>query len=371
MGRPRKNNRELPPGLYCYPGRNCYIRLGEAKPVDLGTTVKDEALVIYWEHRRLWDAKRMDTRTAIIVSKLQAAINGTDRLTVSGYSQSWRTTILPTLTKKNGKPLGNKTRADYARMLVNQVENNEIFKDLALTDVTPKVIRIFLGPWISSPSFYNYMKSLMSRMLKFALDEGKIDFNPVEQIDRRPVAKRETYISHKDYLAITAKMLDWESKACDLLYMVSHRPNDVLSLKDSNIYGGIVRFTATKNDVDMEIGMNDALEEIVTWFRNWKTQQGIVSPFLVVYPKSTKRRFIGKPVSVGYLSGKFSEAVVSAGLTKGIYTLRDIRPKGLSDEFVTAGDSDKGGHKTDAMKQLYRRIRVPMRAKNNLRRPRG
>jgi hypothetical protein len=369
MARPRKSGKDLPPGLYCYPGRNCYIRMGGMKPVDLGTTDRETAKDIYWEFRKKWEIKKKVEKTDKVSSRLEAAITGTDRITVATYAKTWRTERLPTLTKKTGRPLGEKTRTDYARILSNQVESHEPFQKLALGSLSIQHIRQFLAPWITeSPHFYNYVTSLLSRMLGFAVDEGLIDVNPVAQISRRPVTKRDVYMSDEHYLSITRHLAEFEARACDLLYLVSHRPADVLSLKEEQVDENTLRFTATKNEVDMEIEMNSDLVDTVQWFRDWKMKQDIDSAYLVVYPTSSKRRYIGKPLSVSYLSRRFAAAVVAAGLERGTYTLRDIRPKGLSDEFVVAGDSNKGGHKTEAMKKHYRRIKLPMRAKNNLKR---
>lgn len=88
---------------------------------------------------------------------------------------------------------------------------------------------------------------------------------------------------------------------------------------------------------------------------------------MFVYGNDSRRRSAGEPVSVAYVSRAFAKGVTAAGFEKGTYTLRDLRPKGLTDEYLTAGDSDKGGHKTEAMKRHYRRVELPMRAKNNLR----
>lgn len=341
------------------------------RQVDLKTKDRTEALAIYWEFRRTWDAEQGTKHAEIISSQLEAAAKGCDRLTIAGYAEDWRKTKLATLAKPDGKLLSKKTRADYTRMLKNQIEKYEPFKTIALSAVTTKHMRQFLAQWIDSPHHYNYTKSLLSRMLQFSVDEGLLDVNPIDSVRRRPVAKRDVYMPNDHYVAITSKLSDFESRACDLLYLISHRPKDVLSLKEAQIDGNIIRFTASKNDVDMEIEMNEDLAESIQWFRDWKTEQGIVSPYLVVYSTSSKRRHIGKPISVGYLSRKFAAALISADLPKSKYTLRDIRPKGLTDEFLVAGDSDKGGHKTEAMKQHYRRVRLPMRAKNNLRRIQG
>jgi len=44
----------------------------------------------------------------------------------------------------------------------------------------------------------------------------------------------------------------------------------------------------------------------------------------------------------------------------------DLRKKGLTDEFVSQGENDKGLHETDAMKRHYRLIVPPKRSKNTL-----
>lgn len=49
------------------------------------------------------------------------------------------------------------------------------------------------------------------------------------------------------------------------------------------------------------------------------------------------------------------------------YQLRDLRKKGLTDEFVSQGENDKGGHETEAMRKHYRLITPPKRARSTLR----
>ena len=382
MGRPRKHNKDLPPGLYCYPGRNCYIRIGEMKPVDLGTRDRDEAKAIYWAFQRSYAAEQATIRAEAVASALDAAAKGADRITVGGYADTWRTTRLPTLLKKDGKPLSPKTRADYNRMLQNQVAKHAPFQDLAIGELATKHCRQFLATWIGSPHFYNYMKSLLSRFLQHAVDKGLLDANPIEHVNRRPVEKREVYIPMDHYLAITAQLAEWEARACDLIYLVSHRPGDVLRLQDrepdvsySTRRGKrvvVLTFHATKNDQAMEI-VDDAereggIEATLAWFRRWKKDQGFVGVHhAIVYPTTSRRRSIGKPVSVGYLSKAFAAAIVAAGIEKGRYTLRDLRKKGLTDEARIAGKAtNKGGHKTEQMREYYVVGGLPQRARSNL-----
>lgn len=367
MGRPRKpGNKDLPSGLHRdFAGRFYVVHPLSLRKASLGTKDKPMALAIFRRVQTEWESEVTDIRAERRAKRIKN-VKFSSIPIFTDYCDTFRSKKLPALAKKKGKPLSEKTRGDYARMLRNQVEKSAVLA-VPITEVTPTLLRKYLSSWLDNPSHYNYQKAVLSRVMQSAIDDGLIETNPITSIVSRAVAERTVYISDDDYKAITGKLETWQARACDLLYMVSHRPNDVLSLRENQVIDNEICFTAKKNDVDMAIEMNDDLAGTVEWFKKWKADLNIVSPHLVVYPTTSRRRSIGKPVSVGYLSRKFAEAVVAAGFAPGTYALRDIRPKGLTDEFRIAGDSDKGGHLTDIMKRRYRRIRLPMRAKNNLR----
>lgn len=377
MARPRDQQKDLPPGLYCYPGRSCYIQIGGMKPVNLGTQDRGEALAMYWGFRKLWDSERSAKRAEEIADSLRLAAKGSDVTTVADYARRWRGTHLPTLLKKNGKPISEKTRSDYARMLKSEVERHGPFLQLGIGLVRTKDVRQFLAHWIGSPAYYNYVKAVLSRMFAHAVDEGLLDANPLKDVARRAVARREVILPMADYLKVTGQLSEWEARACDLVYLISHRPGDVLRLRDEEPYvryadGRVtISFTATKNEQAVEIvdevGSEGGIEAALAWFRQWKREQGIASKAVVVYPKTARKRDIGKSVSRDYLSRRFAEAVVAAGFLAGTYTLRDLRKTGLTAEARIAGKAtDKGGHKTEQMRQHYVVGGVPSRARNNL-----
>lgn len=388
MGRPRQKNKDLPPGLYCYKGRSCYIKMHEEmEAVTLGTSDRAQALAIYWEFRPLYDAEQQNAAAAALVDRLQTAAKGNDRLTVAAYARAWREQHLPTLLKRDGRPLADKTREDYARMIKHQIEEHEPFQTLAMTALRTRDTRQFLSRWIGNPSYYNYVKAVLSRMCQQAVDEGLLDANPVADVNRRAVRRREVVCPMPDYLAITAQLQEWEARACDLIYLISHRPADVLRLQDRApwiTYGRrkdpatgqefdavIVSFTPTKNDQAMEVFDHVAkpggIEETLQWFRQWKASQEFVTPHLVVFPRTARRRDIGRPISRDYLARRFAEALAAAGFPKGAYTPRDLRKTGLDDEAQLAGEATKkGGHKTEQMRRYYVVSGLPQRVQNNL-----
>ncbi|HKJ88024.1 MAG TPA: hypothetical protein VKA48_05910, partial [Gammaproteobacteria bacterium] len=264
----------------------------------------------------------------------------------------------------------------YAQMLRDSVEPADALA-VPLADASTRLVRQFLQGWLDHPAYYNYLRAVLSRMFQEAVDEGRLDKNPVREVTRRQAPKRDTYITDDHYRAICAELAEWQARAVDLLYLLSQRPGDVLGLRtardidwqgftdaETGEVWPVIRFTAAKTGQPMEVVMNEALLATVQWFQDWKRRQGLVSPYLICYPKDSRQA--GKRVRVDHLSRAFREAVEAAGIARNTYTLRDVRPKSLTDEWVAAGDSDKGGHKTEQMKRYYRRIVLPMRARTNV-----
>lgn len=387
MGRPRQRAKDLPPGLYCYKGRSCYIQLGEMKPVPLDTQDKAEALAIYWEFRKTWDAQQAERQAEALAQRLAIAAKGGDVMTVAAYARHWRETYLPRLLRKNGKPLADDTREAYGRILEHQVEADADLQRCAIGAAGTRDLRQFLARWIATPNYYNHIKAVLSRMFQQAVDVGLLDSNPVANVTRRTVKRRDVYCPMEHYLAITAALTDWQARACDLVYLISHRPGDVLALEDRAPFIRyemradpktgeprkvvVVSFTPTKNEQAIEIvddvATEGGIESALQWFRDWKKAQELVTPRLVVFPRGSRRRDVGRPVSVDYLSRRLAEAVVAAGLGKGAYQLRDLRKKGLTDEARIAGKAtNKGAHKTQAMREYYVVGGVPARHRNQL-----
>lgn len=391
MGRPRsEGSRDLPPGLYLEGDRDARIKLkGMDKAVRLdGVRDRATALELYWEFRRMWDAELEEERTEALVAKLEtAARSGGDVLTVAQYAKQWREERLPELLKKRGgKPLSDKTRADYGRILENKVETWDAFKQLPAAGLDVKHLRQYLRRWITNPNYYNYQTALLSRLCASMVDEGLLDRNPVADVVRQATRRREVLCPMPDYLKITEQLADWQARAADLVYLISHRPGDVLRLEDKppgiryekrrrgNTVRQVVIVTLqpTKNEQGIEIvddvDAEGGIESVLQWFRDWKKAQGLISSHVVVFPREGfRRRDVGRPVSVGYLSRRLAEAVVAGGFPKGAYQLRDLRRTGLTEEAKRAGKAtDKGAHKTEAMKQYYVVGGVPQRHRNTL-----
>ena len=130
--------------------------------------------------------------------------------------------------------------------------------------------------------------------------------------------------------------------------------------KHELIYG-VISFARHKTEIGVELGMNKELAELWQWFIKMKKNEQIISPCLLVNPRYFDMRSRGRPTTHKTLQTAWWEAGYS-----GLYHLSDLRKKGRTEEYVTQGESDKGGHKTQAMAGHYRLIKPPKRVRSTI-----
>lgn len=379
------------PGLYpptpknpCWRMRNPFDK--GSKPTSLGVKDKDQAFALY-------DALAAELRPANLqaqADKLSSAFKPravTPLLTT--FAADYRENQLEkALSKRKNKPLGKEVRKAYKNMLLNNIEPATLLavpiSAYSDPDAGPMRLRQFLAAWMEKPSMYNYMLDCLTRVFDQAVDEGMLGTNPCRAINRRGKPKREVYIPDHDYLAITAKMTELSgfevyARACDLLYILSHRPGDVLAITEDGIdQDHTVRFTAAKNEQPMVItpydkdgAYNEDQRDIIEWFRAYKRKQGLVfvTRHLAVHPMEADRRIAAKPITREWLYRLWVDALQALEIPIGTYTLRDIRPKALTDEAEAEGaPTNKGGHQTEQSRRHYVKRRLPAIVRNNLRR---
>ncbi len=281
--------------------------------------------------------------------------------------------------KNRGGELAHQTKVDYAHDC-KQLEESPNAK-IELTDrYLVRKVRILLRPWVNKPTHHNGLRNTLSRICEHAINEGVIDTNPMRDISKLEERKREVHILDEAYVAITEKMMvhrlnkrkfdgEWQARVCDMIYMMSQQPIDVFGLLEEQIVDagefGELHLTRHKTGNAIIIEMNKEMADLIAWFRNFKKEQEIVSPYIMVYPRYFDMRSRGRPVKHRFIQKQWANAVKAAGFD-GMYQLRDLRKKGLTEEFLKQGDNDKGGHDTEAMKNHYRLIKPPKRARNTL-----
>jgi len=349
--------------------------------------------------QQMWEQQTPHFDAQLMAGNMAAARppGAGSRTTLRDYLKHWRTKVLGHRPTKNGvawgechvlsergrnrgKPIAIPTRRDYA----NDARQLEESKDSAFTLTDPRIlrkVRRLLSPWITKPVHYNGLRNTLSRVFAHAVQDGLIDANPIPEIKKVAEPKRDVLIPNDAYAEITAHLClhklnkrehdgTWRAKICDMIYMMSQQPIDVFGLREDQIHDqdgehGEIHFARHKTAVGIVLEMNQELRELVDWFRNFKRQQGIISPYLMVYPNYFDKRSRTKPVKHRFMQLSWAQACEDAGY-KGQYHLSDLRKKGLTDEFISQGENDKGGHETEAMRKHYRLVRPPKRSKSTL-----
>lgn len=399
------------PGLYLKPHGTFYVRHPiTGKKASLETKDRSIAIRRWSLLAERWERERADWQTQALADKLNdlsVPQNEGANIQLNDYLAHWRRQILGhevingrvkwgeclvvSLRGRNrGRPVAHQTRVDYANDAHQLEQSADAAFPLSDRDITRK-IRKLLAPWLQKATHYNGLRNTLSRVLAHAVQEGLIDRNPISDIIKASEQKREVLIPDEAYIAITEKLRihrlnrrefdgTWRTKICDLIYMLSQQPIDVFDLHedqaklfnepmmvDDEPTWGVVSLERNKTKVGMELGMNRELRNLWQWFIDFKKEQQIASPYLMVYPRYFDQRSRGKPVQHRFMQDSWRTACRDAGYGSE-YQLRDLRKKGLTDEFLAQGENDKGGHETEAMRNHYRLIKPPKRARSTLNR---
>ncbi len=353
----------------------------------------------------------------------EAAIpkNNGEKICFRDYAKRWREEVLGVIVSPDGKLkyktvkirqkrgeqelITKNTQQNYGRQC-RQLEESEHSAFLMSDPKLLRKTRKLLSQWKDRPTHYNHLLAVVSHIYQQAIIDDVTEVNPTRDIEPLPTGGgRKVYIEDDVYIQITQKLNDhrlkqgpggvrkhdgeWRAKICDLLYMLSSRPCEPFKFTDKNFdldepgnFGfGIIKFQHGKTKVWQIIDMNQDLRNLIEWFIKWKEDQNIVSRNLLVYPLYYRKGVKGTPITHRVFSKEFRNAVIELGyydlideqrngkivhVKKARYELRDLRKKGLTDEFVRQGENDKGGHKTQAMADHYRLHKPPMRASNTL-----
>lgn len=289
---------------------------------------------------------------------------------------------------QQGQAIALPTKRDYATDCQQLEASADANFALADPDAVQK-IRKLLSPWLTRPTHYNGLRNTLNRVYINAVDDGIVKRNPIVDVRKAVIPKRQVLIPDDVYKAITERLCvhkhnrrvmdgTWRAKACDLIYMMSQQPIDVLSIRedqgeifpqplmvDDEPAYGVIRFARHKTTVGIELYMNEDLADLWQWFLDFKKKQQIISPYLLVNPRYFDMRSRATHIRHRTLQRAWREASREAGFGD-LYRLQDLRKKGLTQEFLNQGENDKGGHESPGMRNHYRLIKPPKRARSTI-----
>ena len=311
------------------------------------------------------------------------------RIDDHGRAHTQQTKVCVTIKRNQGEPISNRTQRDYGTQCVQMEKSGNAQFSMNARNILTQV-RVLLAGWQESPTHYNHLRAVLSRIFGHAAIAGIIERNPVRDIDKLPVAKREVLIPDEHYIQITDKLLvhdynkrqfdgEWRVKVCDLIYMLSQQPVDIFALTEENLKltsgeFGEIHLQRRKTGIAGVIEMDAGMRELIDWLLEFKRSQlrgvSTVLAFanpkaLMIYPKYYDNRYRWKQVTHRAFQKYWAEACTAAGY-KGAYRLTDLRKKGLTDEFINQGKNDKGIHNTEAMQMHYVLLTPPKRSRNTL-----
>ncbi|MDP2141351.1 MAG: hypothetical protein Q8L20_11120 [Gammaproteobacteria bacterium] len=357
--------------------------------------------------KALSDKAYGDQATTHLAQRLQESntpVSKGSHIHLCDFLKKWRVEVLEQgkvtikIKRNEGQPLAPRTQKDYTKQ-AKQLEKSPDAKFALSHPQSLQKIRILIAPWALKATTYNHLKAMLGRMYDHAVLVGLIDKNPMRDIDKLPVQERKVLVPDDAYIRITEQLLihkenkrdmdgTWRVKICDLMYMFSQQPIDLFALRisqfhleaidksDSNPINwkhGEIHLARSKTSVGGIIEMNAEMRAVVDWLMDFRKEQFRLAKnvfklpttdHLLIYPNYMKRVRL-QPLKHRTFSDWWRKARAAAKITED-YWLMDMRKKGLTDEYVSQGDNEKGLHATDAMKWHYRLIVPPKRSKNTL-----
>ncbi|GGE69924.1 hypothetical protein GCM10011533_22870 [Streptosporangium jomthongense] len=355
-----------------------------------------------WERElHNWRSEQLANR----LSALSVPLDPAGQISLSEYLHTWRTEVLghsivdgrvvwgeckvfAIRGPHQGQPIALPTRRDYATDCQQLEASDDAKFPLSAQDAVQK-IRKLLSPWLTKPTHYNGLRNTLNRVYMHAVDDGIVQRNPVVDVRKAVIPKRQVLVPDDAYKAITERLCihkhnrrimdgTWRAKACDLIYMMSQQPIDVLTIKESQgeifpeprlvddeLAYGVIRFSRHKTMVGIDLYMNEELAELWQWFLDFKKDQQIISPYLLANPRYFDKRSRASYIRHRTLQSAWRKACREAGYGD-LYRLQDLRKKGLTQEFLNQGENDKGGHESEAMRNHYRLVKPPKRARSTI-----
>jgi hypothetical protein len=387
------------PGLGRYKDGRYYFRNPFTSiQVPLKTRDKQKAIGLWSLAKALAQKVHGDPCGALLAERLQASnvpLSKGANVHLCDFIDDWRENMLEAglvkvkIKRGQGEPLGDRTKADYIKYCRMLIATGKARFPISAPRVLMQV-RELLSPWIGSPTTYNHLKAVLGRVFDHAVLKGLIERNPMRDIEKLAVAERRVLVPDEAYLKIVDQLKvhhyanqdydgEWRMRLCDLLYMFSQQPIDAFALRVSQLNleagkFGEIDLSRSKTGIAGIIEMNAEFRECVDWLLAWRKEQmrqaNVVllkakTDNLLIYPAYMDRLHRWQPVTHRTFSKWWLDARRAAGVEED-YWLMDLRKKGLTQEFLTQGENDKGLHDTQRMRDHYRLIVPPKRSQNTL-----
>lgn len=226
----------------------------------------------------------------------------------------------------------------------------KVFGNMNPNALLPKHIRAFMDKrGEHSISTANNDFSLLSKVMQWSYERGKINKNPCRGVRKFSANQRDRYITDEEYLAVYQCANAITKVAMELAYLCAARKGDILKLEYSHLLEGGIFITQSKTGKKQIKMWSPRLHEAIALSETLAEKQ---TNFVL-------RRPNGQKVHDRSLQDYWQTAKKQAALEYGIntdFTFHDLKAKGISDYEGTMADKQRfSGHKEFAQVNTYDR----------------
>ncbi|KQT37707.1 tyrosine-type recombinase/integrase [Methylophilus sp. Leaf414] len=179
----------------------------------------------------------------------------------------------------------------------------------------------------------NRERALLSHMFNMAINWGMYTgVNPCTGVQGYTETGRDVYIENNIFEAVYESSCQPLRDACDLAYLTSQRPTDVITMSETDISDETLAVTQGKTKYKLRIRIEGELEQLIKRIKLRKSKHKVRSLRLIVNE-------YGRPLSRKAIEERMKKARTKAikkhpGLEEQIknYQFRDLRAKGATDK---------------------------------------
>ena len=266
--------------------------------------------------------------------------------------------------------LADKTKDDYngqRKLLAKYRTKAGLLADLRVSGLTsPFLVRVIEKIGETHPSKANHLLRYMRRVFAWGLVRGHCHGNPAKGIEQAKERKRRRLPSHEVQNAMIeyarANFTDYLWIVMELAYLCRLRGIEVLTLTDANEFPAGIETNRRKGSNDSMVKWSPRLS--AAWQAAQARRARVWQEKSVPHPLRADQRPLlvnayGKPIARGTLDTLWRTMMLKAIAANVItedqrFGSHDLKRRGITDtEGGKAGKKAAGGHKTDAMLEVY------------------
>lgn len=333
MPRPRKKNRNAPPGVYLNKGRWFLREAGKETKLAGGDAKLEQVWQAYLKLKQV-DAPKQN-------------------------SLEWLCDQY--IASKRFESRAPSTQRDYkvCKKIIcgTKLKSGQLFGDVMADTITPGAIRKYADKRSeSAPVRANRELAFLGVVFSYGYERDLVPRNPVEGVKKNPTKPRDRYVTEGEYRAIYQRAPEWLRICMELSYLCRLRRGKIIGPDAKDAHGkvvGLQRAYVLKQGLRV-VRSKGSKEQVITWTphpknvvqRALKLQSTISTTYLIHDRK-------GQKIKGSAFSSAWTRAMNKAVKEKGIqrFTFHDLKRRGVSD---AVGDKlQASGHESPSMLAVY------------------